>query len=436
MTKPIRIDWPGLLERIEAAGDDPAAFCIMCVPIGGRHLVYSIMELLRYEATYRVNDYDYSDWTYLMDIVDDTEEGIMASCDEVLNAITTAISNQSIIIQASSDACCFLESGLPAIDPPAETHPPGGSGGIPSAASLCISAQKAHDEGRNFLEDILNYAAAGGAITAGYISFAIAAYALSVPLALIATIAIAIAAIVSDLLADDALQAWDDLKADLVCAMYTSATAEAAKAQIDGAINGADVPDFFKTLFKSIYSQAQINKIWTYDVGDTTGYTEDYCESCPGGTPFWLSFTFDTDQQGFTFSNASYNGTDDCINLAVHETGGNSYCVTGYTNIKNLVGFPTGSNMTIDRIECDFIGNSNLEGTALAFIVRSVGTTSVSPEYPITAGVTTRVVFVPEELWNTGNANTAQFLGIRNGSSDPSFIMVDNVLLHGRYIEP
>lgn len=436
MSEPFRIDWPELRDRIIEAGEEPASFCLSCLPVGGIKLILASLERLRWESTYRVDDYDFADFDDLLNIIDDTERSLSMVCEDVLTQITNIVRTEVTVIQASQDACCYLDSGQPTVDPPATDLPPGGGGSPPSGDELCKSAQLAHDNGTAFLNEVMTFGAAGGAITAGYLSFALAAYALSIPLALIATMIIALVAVLLDILGDELKADWVAMKAAAVCAIYTASTAGEARAQVHDVIDNLGVSDTTKTIFKALYNQSQINRIWSNEVGDTTGYDASYCDSCSEEVPFWLTFTFDTDQQGFSLSQAAYNSTDDCINLSVHESGGNSSTSCGYTNIKNIVGFPANSQMTIKRIECDFIGHSNLEGVALAFISRSTGVPEVSQEYSMSAGLTIRATFTPAEVWSTGNPNLCSFLGVKNGSGDPSFIMVDNVMIHGKYIAP
>lgn len=87
----IRVDWPKIRDGIisnQGAIDAPFLFVL---PHAGRHLLMAIMDVLRWEATYRykLHGYDYSDWDELQAIVEATHYGLMDG--EEVNQIADAI---------------------------------------------------------------------------------------------------------------------------------------------------------------------------------------------------------------------------------------------------------------------------------------------------------------------------------------------------------
>lgn len=279
--RPMRIDWPLLKARMEAAGVEPAASCLICVTEAGRQLFLAISERLTWRATYRVDGYDYGDFAELQDYIDDTIGALtVADCSEIVNNIVTQVVTQiqTSITQAQyyTDACCFLEDGNPPnIPPPSEEPPPANS---EDRDALCIQAQIAHDKGKAFLEQVFDYAELGGGITAALITLLLAGLAL--PLVLLAFLIGFIVTIVADDFTDDALTGWEDLKHDIICAIVNAGSATQAKADVDAVIDASSLPGVIKDLFKVLYSQAAINQIWNGDFEDTAGYSADYCQDC------------------------------------------------------------------------------------------------------------------------------------------------------------
>lgn len=282
--KPIRIDWPALLNRIDLAGKDPSQVCLFCLTEAGRQLLLSISQRLEWRATYRVEGYDYSDWDTLFDYVEDTIGALaVADCNSIINEIVTQVTTnvtnnvQNVVIQQGyiSDACCYLETNPANTPPPSDTDPPGNS---EDRDDLCIQAQIAHDNGKEFMEQVFTYVETGSGVTAAVIALLLGP--LTVPLALLAILIGAIVTLVADDLTDDLLEAWDDMKHDIVCAIVNAISATAAKAAVDEVIDATSLPGVAKTFLKTLYSQAAINQIWDKTLPDPGGYMAAYCNDC------------------------------------------------------------------------------------------------------------------------------------------------------------
>ena len=73
----LRVDWQKIRDGIETNGlsvDSPFVFVL---PHAGRHLLMSVIDILKYQATYRINGYPYDDWDSLLSLVELTHYGLM-----------------------------------------------------------------------------------------------------------------------------------------------------------------------------------------------------------------------------------------------------------------------------------------------------------------------------------------------------------------------
>lgn len=100
MTKAIRIDWEAIKARW---GSEIAEFHLALLPKGAAQLILAIQERLKWEATYRIEGYDYSDFDELQEIVDLGLAGLtdtmrLADLITALEGIETAIDD--------IDPCC------------------------------------------------------------------------------------------------------------------------------------------------------------------------------------------------------------------------------------------------------------------------------------------------------------------------------------------
>lgn len=354
MSRPFRFDWPTAYARIIEAGEDPASICLYCIPRAGALLLVAVMERLRWEASYRVEDYDFSDWEYLQDIVDNTEVGLSMNCDDILNEIsqtvTTIINNQTTQVLSQEGICCYLEN-QPVNEPDPDGGPilPGGP-----RAELCKSAQKAHDNGSAFLNEIFNYGIAGAGVSAGTIAFLIGLYAISLPAALLFTLIGLIVAVITDLSTDQVKADWVTVKPDIVCAIYTADGPGDAKTAVHNVIDNASILGASKSLFKALYNQGQINKIWDNGVGDTTGYSSAYCNACGEGTAFTITFTFDADRE--EWGPGGEMGWYDIYQAMLANTTQSSseWMQLANADIWTLSGHQGADRLAIDRITADF----------------------------------------------------------------------------------
>lgn len=323
MGEPFRFDWELLKTRMGQAGESPTDPCLICIPKAGAKILVALMERLRWKATYRVGDYDYYDWDDLQNIVDETEEGMSVQCDslvaqitqEITNNFTTIINEKSIADAANAGICCFLDS-QPDVDPePDEIIPTGDD-----RDEVCKSAQLAHDNGRAFLSRVFNYGKAGGGLSAGLIAFIIGLYAISLPAALLLTVVGVLVAIITDLATDEAEASWLAMKGDVVCAIYYATNPLEAKLEVDAVIDETNATGLSKQLFKALYSQAQINKIFNNQVGDASAYSVGYCEACGENNIIDVTFDFAESSEPFSLANTAYDEAEESIKFHVTST--------------------------------------------------------------------------------------------------------------------
>lgn len=85
----IRVDWQSIRNDIETNGQSINSPFVFLLPHAGRHLLMSIIDTLKYQATYRIEDYDYADWDSLIALVEATHYGLMEG--EQMGEISDAI---------------------------------------------------------------------------------------------------------------------------------------------------------------------------------------------------------------------------------------------------------------------------------------------------------------------------------------------------------
>lgn len=130
-----RVSWPTIKAR-SSQEDAPFLFVL---PDGGRFLLLAIVEWFRWEATYRLDNYDFSDWDELQAIVEATIAGLLEGVP-----MHDLIVSTNAISQAIADCCALIDAALtglanvipatvqpgapgggldPATDPPPSSHP-------------------------------------------------------------------------------------------------------------------------------------------------------------------------------------------------------------------------------------------------------------------------------------------------------------------------
>lgn len=311
MAGPIRFDWPLILEKIDEAGLTPASYCLVCMNEATRQLFLAFSERLKWRASFRVEDYDYSDWDTLQALID---EGInnMAACDEVVSSIVTNVVNQvnQTITQHGvlSEMCCYLEgTGAPITEPTPSTEPPGSG---TESGERCARAQQAHESGLNFLQQAFNLTESLGTLTAGIIASILLGLVLQLPAILLAAIIAAIVAIVADDISDDAELQWEAIKHDVACCFAHAETATQAKTCIDDVIDLSVSGSVTRSLFKALYNQGQVNNIWDGAPGyDGAGYSPLYCNDCVEGNLAAISWTISDWYSEFSGSCSQVTGS-------------------------------------------------------------------------------------------------------------------------------
>jgi len=152
---------------------------------------------------------------------------------------------------------------------------------VDDLGDLCKQAQAAHDNGQYFLSHVFQMGNAGIGLTAGLIAVILALYFWPLAFILLGVFLAAVSGLITDNFTDEAETIWGAIKHEVVCAIVTAGSATAAKAAVDGVIDTEVAPQssLSATLFKLMYSQAAINKIWDREF-DSAGYSATYCEDC------------------------------------------------------------------------------------------------------------------------------------------------------------
>lgn len=383
MGQPFRYDWLRAKNRIMEAGQDPASFCLTCLPIAGMHLLNALLERADWEATYRVPDFDYeAHRDEIQDIVDATEVGLMTNCDDIIgdivsqvtNNLTTIINNNSTTIINQEGACCYLEN-QPVFDPPP-------TDGIPTGEErdeICRSAQLAHDNGASFLDDTLTLGQAGTALSAGVVAAILGLYVLTIPFTLLLAVIGLILTAVTNLSVQQVKDDWDAIKKDIVCAIFSSPTAAFAKSEVDAVIDGASILGLSKELFKALYNQGQVNKIFNGEVGSTVGYLASYCDDCASDI-YFLDFDWnDGEQEWNMVNNIGWTQTGEgqgSLEAAVHASG--VFLANRAVLDKDAILAATGNasgQVDVLYMSCNFTNDNNVQvpGNSIFIKIAAVG---------------------------------------------------------------
>lgn len=217
-----RIDW----QRVKSLSGNPSELSLFVLPTAYRTMVMHLSERLRWEATYKINNYDFADWDELQAIVAAGETGLMAN--ETLADVIQAINNINLVVNNDVD----VSAGGGCCDPTAAWKLPEGwqdaypqnlpeDDSTPTSedeATLCDMAHSAHFElevyfaqfrsavgnqnpYQDLVEDLDNFAL--GAPAAGWLYSAMTT----------------VANTVWDGFEDELAAHWASLKEDFICSM-------------------------------------------------------------------------------------------------------------------------------------------------------------------------------------------------------------------------
>lgn len=120
----VRVNWPHIMDTIEASGYDPREPFLFILPHAGRHLLLAIADRLEWQASFRDFGYNFADWDELQDIVAETHHGLMEM--EQVNLIVAKLEEirqeLELMRQATQDTSEFdaldaIGVAVTAIDP-------------------------------------------------------------------------------------------------------------------------------------------------------------------------------------------------------------------------------------------------------------------------------------------------------------------------------
>jgi len=347
---------------------------------------------------------------------------------QITETVTEIVTNQTVYQAASQGVCCYGDN-QPTIDPP-------GTNTVPTGAErddLCKSAQLAHDNGEKFLTHVFDYGAAGGAVSAGLIGFILALYAISLPVALLLSLVGLLVKFILDLAGDDVILNWVNIKPGIVCEIFSAASAEVAKMNVDAFLDGSVLSTTEKALFKSLYSQAQINKIFEDDIGSTIAYSANYCVGCPDSNAFSFLFTFDTDVEGWN-DDVVFWESPGVVRMNVSGSTGPYNFYLHINTIWSLLGLPADTPITFTNLEMDISPSITLPVAARVNVTANTTVYWESEEFPVPTTHPVHILCpIPEVQIELGN-DRIRIYGLRNGQNDQQ-IYFDNILLQGFWTE-
>jgi hypothetical protein len=300
MSVPFRYDWEGAIARINEAGEEPASFCLYCLPKAGVLLLAALLERARWRATFRLGGVDLSPevWEQVQDIVDDTEIGLMANCDafieNIVTQVTNSVTNRIQFTNNYGDLCCYMDATENGLDPnpPSETPP----GNTDDRRARCARAQQAHEAMLTVMTQSLDKAEILGGFSSGVlVAILLAVFNVAaLPAILIGGFVAAIVAILANDETTELQLQWAAIGHDVACCITWNDSPEIAQnciyEVIETNVSGSAIVDMFRIM----YNMDMINDIWDgTDVLDGVGYDDEYCDDCVAGEAIAMRFTVD-----------------------------------------------------------------------------------------------------------------------------------------------
>jgi hypothetical protein len=287
---------------------------------------------------------------------------------------------------------------------------------------------------------VFNFGTTGGAITTGVIAALLASAAITVGLAFIVALIIVLTKAILDLATDEIEQNWIDIKKDVVCAIYNATTATEAKAAVHAVIDAANINGTGKSIFKHLYSQGQINKIWDLQIGDDAGYSSTYCETC--GTEeydFNILWTFDNDREEWSSAGEmTYFPTEQ--NLGGQVGSETKWSAITQAAITTRLGIPAGSVLELSFFQATFYcdGVTSFPATARLQVWQGDWTTEQASLQINANGIPETLTFDLSEaplLLSEGPNGLFRVLGDQlNPVGGDQFLHVDNIIARGNII--
>lgn len=145
---------------------------------------------------------------------------------------------------------------------------------------LCRRAQAYVDALIAAAQNLANLSSVGVVISLALVALAFA------PVALPLSALVALAAVLLSLATDEILQEFPDaltaLKAELVCAIYASVTAQDAHSGLLAVINGSGYSEVLKQALAALVAYSGLNQVYDQTLTLPAGYDPDYCLECSG----------------------------------------------------------------------------------------------------------------------------------------------------------
>jgi hypothetical protein len=238
------------------------------------------MEQLEWRAAWLSDE----DWEQGQQAVIQLEVDLMEG--ECTQAIVDAIDR----LGRAMDACCVMGQGIPYFEDvpdPLER----GSGDPPEGFEtwddhtdyLCKAAQVLFDRLAKAVLDLQDKVESGVTLTTA-ILFAVLALTNPV-LGLIITLSTLLVEIAALEGLGDLVDAFIEAKWDFVCAIFSASSVEGALANLATVISSLDVSLMGKKAIGTLFTTNALNAIFlgTYELPG--GYSEEYCDECPGICP-------------------------------------------------------------------------------------------------------------------------------------------------------
>ena len=289
----IRINWPQIVSQLGASYDAPTVFIL---PSAGRQLLLSVTNRMTWEATFRTDNYDFSDWDNLQALIAQTEYGLMTGIpmDELITAlengfslVATAIDNQVFpdCPDITLQACNSLANGDFPDEPPVdidEYPTPHATTPEPTAPTYdeykCSAANKYIDSVRNLIDNLMELTLQASPYTWLYELLTNEEFGHPVYQTLIAIYNF-LTNNTYGRIKDDILAAYDRNSDAFLCAIYTSDTPADAMTIIDDVIANDEAGFIIRFLLRMfVIDSTTLDPIWVEDEVDITGYETATCD--------------------------------------------------------------------------------------------------------------------------------------------------------------
>lgn len=227
--------------------------------------------------------------------------------------------------------CCAMAQGNPFQDEggdPIERGvgvPPAGGDWDEYDAILCQQLQRQLDLCTTTLDTFTDALGVIGAM--GLEALALYFLPVAAPVALL----LALEGVLFTILEDELFDQWNgELAAygqDALCSAYLAYTPASAKAAVDAVIDSYVSPAPNRLLHKMLWSQTQLNRIFSGELDDYEGYSPDFCDTCEG--ELQSTWYFDGSLEGWFFLEGRA-GSELTYNAGITHTSDGTGCAQLY----------------------------------------------------------------------------------------------------------